>query len=145
MVVISKLLPAGSWTKEPDDTVALDFDGRRKRRIKVTTLSGAEFLLDFAQTPHLREGDGLEAGDGRIIKVVAVPEPLLEVTAPEGGRLLELAWFLGNRHIPIDVRSTGFRLRRDPVLGRMLVGKGGHVIEIEAAFDPQSGGSDHAH
>jgi len=67
------------FTEAPVDTVVLDFDDRHRRRMAMTGTRGLEFLLDLEHAVALRGGDALVLEDGRLVEVVAAPEPLLEI------------------------------------------------------------------
>jgi urease accessory protein len=134
----SAVLPAGAWS-DPIDEVLIDFDRRHRRRIVLTTLSGRELLIDFAQAVRLRDGDGLALEDGGIVRVRARPEPLLEIHAHDDGELVRIAWHLGNRHLPVQLLGDRIRIRADHVIRDMVEGLGGHVEAIEAPFDPEAG------
>lgn len=136
---ITDTLPAGAWTGEPADTVALDYDGRHRRRITLTGRSGAPYLLDLAEATHLRDGDGLVLPGGGVVRVCARAEPLLEVTAPSPADLVRLAWHIGNRHLAAQVSADRILIRRDHVIAHMLEHLGAAVREIEAPFDPEGG------
>ena len=45
----------------------------------MTGTRGLEFLLDLENAVALRGGDALVLDDGRLVEVVAAPEPLLEI------------------------------------------------------------------
>jgi len=136
------------WTVAPADTVVLDFDDRHRRRMAMTGTRGLEFLLDLENAVALRGGDALVLDDGRLIEVVAAPEPLLEIRGTDPHHLVRVAWHLGNRHLPTQIMAKGLRIRRDHVIEAMVKGLGARVIEIEAPFDPEGGayaGGGHAH
>src|SRR5215813_14761789 len=97
------------WTDAPADTVVLDFDDRHRRRMAMTGTRGLEFLLDLENAMALRGGDALVLEDGRLIEVVAAPEPLVEIRGTDPVHLVRIAWHLGNRHLPtqiMDRKST---------------------------------------
>lgn len=143
---ITRVTRAGAWTGHAADMVVLDYDGRHRRRIVLTGLSGAHYLLDLPEAAHLRDGDGLELAAGGVIQVVAKAEPLLEVTAHSPADLLRLAWHIGNRHLAAQVEDGRILIRRDHVIAHMLEHQGAHVREIEAPFDPEGGAyHDHGH
>lgn len=100
---------------------------------------GIAFLLDLPEARLLRHGDGLVLDDGRIIEVIAAPEALLEVRGRDTEHLVQLAWQLGNRHLPAQVFADRILIRRDHVIADMLKGLGAEVAEIEAPFDPEGG------
>jgi urease accessory protein len=127
------------WTEAPADTVVLDFDDRHRRRMAMTGTRGLEFLLDLESAMALRGGDALLLDDGRLVEVVAAPEPLAEIRGADPQHLVRLAWHLGNRHLPTQIMPRGLRIRRDHVIEAMVKGLGARVIEIEAPFDPEGG------
>jgi urease accessory protein len=136
------------WTEAPADTVVLDFDDRHRRRMVMTGTRGLAFLLDLENAVALRGGDALVLDDGRLIEVVAAPEPLAEIRCNDPHHLVRVAWHLGNRHLPTQIMPKGLRIRRDHVIEAMVKGLGARVIEIEAPFDPEGGayaGGGHAH
>ena len=144
-----QVLPAGSWdaTREVD-RVLIDFDRRFRRRIRLETVSGRSVLLDLPQAVRLRDGDGLEVAGG-VVRVVAQAEALAEIHAHSDADLVRIAWHLGNRHLPVQLRGDRIRIRHDHVIEAMVEGLGGHVEQIEAPFDPEAGayagGHSHAH
>jgi urease accessory protein len=136
------------WSEPPADTVVLDFDDRHRRRMAMTGTRGLEFLLDLESAVALRGGDALVLEDGRLVEVVAAPEPLAEIRGSDPQHLVRLAWHLGNRHLPTQITARGLRIRRDHVIEAMVKGLGARIIEIEAPFDPEGGAyadSGHAH
>jgi len=135
------------WIETPADTVVLDFDDRHRRRMAMMGTRGVEFLLDLENAVALRGGDALVLEDGRLIEVVAAPEPLAEIRGTDPQHLVRIAWHLGNRHLPTQIAGKGLRIRRDHVIEAMVKGLGARVIEIEAPFDPEGGAyaSGHAH
>jgi urease accessory protein len=148
MIRAIQLKPQHPWTETPADTVVLDFDDRHRRRMAMTGTRGLDFLLDLESAVALRGGDALVLEDGRLVEVVAAPEPLLEIRGRDGQHLVRLAWHLGNRHLPTQVLAMALRIRRDHVIEAMLKGLGARVIEIEAPFDPEGGayeGGSHGH
>jgi urease accessory protein len=139
MLRATSVKAATSWRGEPADSVVLEFDDRHRRRMTMTGTRGLEFLLDLPEVVALRGGDALELEDGRLVEVVAAPEPLLEIRCRDSLHLVRVAWHLGNRHLPMQVMAKGLRIRRDHVIEEMVRGLGGRVMEIEAPFDPEGG------
>lgn len=138
-----------SHTHNPYDTITLDETARHRRRVKMTSDSGIEFLLDLPEARLLRHGEGIELSDGRIIEVIAEPEALYEVRGKNAHHLLQLSWQLGNRHLPTQILNDYLRIRQDHVIKKMLEGLGASVEEVTASFDPEggaySGGHSHSH
>ncbi len=130
------------------DTITLDETGRHRRRVKMVSDHGIEFLLDLTEARLFRHGEGIELEDGRVIRVIAEPEPLYEVRAENSQHLVALSWQLGNRHLPTQIFADHLRIRQDRVIREMLLGLGASVTEILAPFDPESGaysGGGHHH
>ena len=139
MIRATQVRPQLRWTEAAADTVVLDFDDRHRRRMAMTGTRGLEFLLDLEEAVALRGGDALVLEDGRLIEVVAAPEPLVEIRGADPHHLVRIAWHLGNRHLPTQIVGKGLRIRRDHVIEDMVRGLGARVIAIEAPFDPEGG------
>ncbi|HLJ70225.1 MAG TPA: urease accessory protein UreE [Roseiarcus sp.] len=147
MLAARSVRPAGSWTGAPADSIVLDYDERHRRRVTMAGVRGLAFLLDLAEATMLRGGDGLALDDGRIVEVVAAPEPLAEIRCKDALALARIAWHLGNRHLPVELTRRALRIRRDHVIEEMARGLGGEVAAIEAPFNPEGGAyaASHAH
>jgi urease accessory protein len=139
MIRATKVLGQHRWKEAAADTVVLDFDDRHRRRMAMTGTRGLEFLLDLETAVALRGGDALVLEDGRLIEVVAAPEPLVEIKGADPHHLIRVAWHLGNRHLPTQIMPKGLRIRRDHVIKAMVKGLGARIVEIEAPFDPEGG------
>lgn len=139
MIRVEAVLEAGSWSGAADDTVSIDFDRRHRRRHLLTAAGGDELLLDLPQAVRLRDGDGLALEDGRMVRIVAAPEELLEIYAHGPAELVCIAWHLGNRHLPVQLLGDRIRVRADHVIANMVHGLGGHSHPIQAPFDPEAG------
>jgi urease accessory protein len=139
MIRATRVLPHHRWDQAAADTVVLGFDDRHRRRMAMIATRGLKFLLDLENAVVLRGGDALVLEDGRLIEVVAAPEPLAEIRGLDPQHLVRVAWHLGNRHLPTQIMAKGLRIRRDHVIEAMVKGLGARVIEIEAPFDPEGG------
>ena len=142
MIRAAQVKPQHPWSEAPADTVVLAFDDRHRRRMAMTGTRGLTFLLDLEHALALRGGDALVLEDGRLVEVVAAPEPLIEIKGRDPQHLVRLAWHLGNRHLPTQITAKALRIRRDHVIAEMLKGLGARVVEIEAPFDPEGGAYD---
>lgn len=140
MLTCNEVRPAGTWDRAmAADAVLLDFDGRHRRRHVMTSAAGLSFLLDLPRAVALRDGDGLLLDDGRIVRVQAAPEQLIEITAADLQPLMRIAWHLGNRHLPMQLIGDRLRIRYDHVIKAMVEGLNGATAVIEAPFDPEGG------
>jgi len=141
--------PAGHWPKEKAaGTLTLDFDTRHRRRIRLTADQGEDFLHDLPKAVAMGDGDGLQLDDGRWLEVQAATEPIVEVRHKDSHQLARLAWHLGNRHLPTEIRDRVLRIRPDHVIEDMLRGFGADLLNVEAPFQPEGGaygGNGHHH
>ena len=108
-------------------------------------INQSAFMLDLSEARLLRHGDGLVLSDGRIVKVIAEPEPLMEIRGRDGRHLLALAWQIGNRHLAAQIDADRILIRQDHVIRTMLEGLGAQVRDVNAPFDPEGGAYGGAH
>ena len=155
MIRATRVLPAGHWDHAKQaDKIELPHDGRHRRRVAMRGAADTVFLLDLPEATLLRDGDGLLLEDGRIVRVAAAAEPIVEITG-EPHLIARVAWHLGNRHVPAEILPDRIRIARDHVLEEMVEKLGARVARIEAPFDPEGGayaeqtahahGHDHGH
>lgn len=135
----ASVLGHGHWHDTAADSVVLDFDDRHRRRVVLQGVAGLAFLLDLPEAVALRSGDALKLEDGRLVEVVAAPEPLAEIRCQDAQALVRMAWHLGNRHLPTQILARSLRIRADHVIEEMARGLGAKVASIEAPFDPEGG------
>ncbi|GGM14470.1 urease accessory protein UreE [Pseudomonas asuensis] len=147
MLVIHTRLPSPAlW----DEEVHLTFEARSKSRLRTVTASGEDvgLFLERGQSP-LFDGEGLQAEDGRIVRVCARPEALLHVTCTDAYELTRAAYHLGNRHVALQVGNGWLRILDDHVLKAMLEQLGATCEAISAPFQPEhgayGGGHHHSH
>jgi urease accessory protein len=131
---------AGHWPSEmAAGGLTLDFDARHRRRIRLTTDQGEDVLLDLPKAIAMADGDGLQLEDGRWLKIQAAAELIVEVRHKDLNQLLRLAWQLGNRHLPTEIRNQVLRIRPDHVIEDMLHGFGADLVKVRAPFQPEGG------
>lgn len=136
---------------EPTETVLelpLPYEYRQKARFRTKLADGSDagWFLEHDGRP-LRGGDCLLAEDGRVVRIVAKPEDVLHVTAPNAIELIRAAYHLGNRHVQLQVGDGWLRLLDDYVLADMLAQLGVSAEKIVAPFEPEAGayGGGHHH
>lgn len=128
------------------DVVRLDHEARHRRRVSLKGEGGTAFLLDLDRASVLRGGDALRLEDGRLVRVEAAPERLIEVRTDNPLRLLRLAWHVGNRHTPAELSDEALYIQADRVLEEMVRGLGATTRIVERPFEPERGAYDgHAH
>lgn len=141
---------AGTPGGVPYDLAVLPHDQRRLRRRLLRLRHGDEILIDLPEVTTLESGDALVLEDGRLAGIEAAEEDLYEVRARDPTHLAELAWHLGNRHLPaqicVEPSPPGPRIliARDPVIRTMLTGLGASVQDVREPFSPAQGAY-HAH
>ena len=133
----------GMWSGATVDTVVLTYQDRHRRRLAMSGANGLAFLLDLPRPMRLRDGDALQLEDGRLIRVKAATEPLLEISCPDEEQLVRVAWHLGNRHLPTQISGHRLRIADDHVIAEMARGLGAAVRRVEAPFDPEGGAYGH--
>jgi urease accessory protein UreE len=131
-----------------DGELVLPFEQRERTRLRTHLASGEEVALFMVRGTVLRHGDLLLGIDGRVVRVVAAPEPTLLVRCEGPAALARCAWHLGNRHTQVEIGAGFLRIRFDPVLREMVVGLGAQAQEEMAPFQPEPGayaGGGHGH
>ena len=131
----------------PVETVVLAHDERHLRRKVLSLASGMQIMLDFPEPVSLSDGDFLILEDGRQVRVIAAEEELYAVTPRDRLHLCELAWHLGNRHLPAQIEEARIVIQRDRIIRSMLEGLGASVAEISGPFHPMRGAyhGEHSH
>jgi len=132
-----------------NELMVLTWDQRERCRQRARLASGEEVALFLARGTVLRDGDLLRGEGGRVVRVVAAPEPTYLVRCVDASMLARCAYHLGNRHTQAQVGPGWIRIRVDPVLKEMVLGLGAQVDEELAKFEPEpgayAGGHGHAH
>ena len=128
----------------PFDIVVMDADERHIRRKRITLQHGDEVFVDFEKAVKLEHGDQLVLEDGRVAEVIAAEEALMEIRAVDGAHLSQLAWHIGNRHLPAQIEAARILIRRDRIIRQMLETLGATVSDVMEPFHPEHGAY-HAH
>ena len=121
------------------DSITLDRQSRYRRRVLLQTDRGHEVMLDLPEATYMAHGDALDLGDGRLVKIIAAPEPLLEIHAHGAIELARIAWHIGNRHTPCEIDRDAIYIQPDHVLEAMVTGLGAHVHTVTRPFEPEGG------
>ena len=136
----------GVTRRDGDMTITLEFEARFLRRKRMATDCGMAFMVDLAETVSLGADDAFLLDDGRQIITQAAAEPVVEIRHQN---LAKIAWHIGNRHTPCEIRQDFLVIRRDHVLEDLLVRLGTTLAKTEAPFNPEGGaygfGRTHGH
>ncbi len=142
MLTLTEAAPPGAV---PVADLPLPYELREKTRLRATLAGGEEVALFLRRGTVLRGGDLLQGNDGRVVRIVAADEPVLEVECRDGLEFARCAYHLGNRHTPVQIVGAkpdghfALRIRADHVLADMLAGLGAHAHAVMAPFEPESG------
>ncbi|MQW85697.1 urease accessory protein UreE [Sinorhizobium saheli] len=146
----TEILSPGPADKAPLHRVSLTHDQRHLRRKLLHLENDDVVMLDLKEPVMLADGDLLVLEGGGYIEVKAAKEALYDVRPRSALHLVELAWHLGNRHLPAAVEEGRILIARDPVIRTMLEGLGATVTEVTEPFHPlrgayHGGGHHHGH
>lgn len=147
MLIVSKLMIQGAGLApvllKRASSVELDWDIRQKSRFDATDSTGQQLGVFLPRGTLVRGGDVLVAEDGSLIKVVASAQKVLLIQHfTDHGTpfdLIRAAYHLGNRHVPIELKSDHLKIEPDHVLAEMLRAMHLIVTEVETAFEPEGG------
>lgn len=161
MIICSKRMPQGKGLAkvlvQRAPCITLDWDTRQKSRFDATDSTGRQLGVFLPRGTVVRGGDVLVAEDGSLVRVEAAPQKVLRITAcAEHGTAFDLmraAYHLGNRHVPIELRTDHLKIEPDHVLAELLQSMHMTVAEVQEPFEPEGGaygdsallGHDHGH
>ncbi|MCT8469406.1 urease accessory protein UreE [Chromohalobacter canadensis] len=139
--LIERLGPVAA--EEASDTLTLPFEQRCRGRLKAVSDTGCELGLFLDRGPVLRDGDGLRAENGEVVRLCAAEEPVVTARIASGLPLARLAYHLGNRHVQLaigdDINGGWVRFPPDHVLEALAERLGATLEHHTAPFDPESG------
>lgn len=141
---VHSYIPAGQPSDPATAKVELPHDLRHLRRKLLHLDNGEMVMLDLKEAVLFADGDKLRLENGDLVEIVAAKEKLFEITGRDRLHLTELAWHLGNRHLPAEIDGERILIQRDHVIRSMLEGLGATVTPVETAFQPVRGAY-HAH
>ncbi len=147
----TKILSPGPAGTVPLHTIALAHDQRHLRRKLLHLPDDDVVMLDLKEAVMLAHGDLLVLDTGEHVRIAATEEALYDIRPHDRQHLTELAWHLGNRHLPAELREDRILIVRDPVIKAMLEGLGATVHEVTEPFHPMrgayhgTGGHGHGH
>ncbi len=139
MIRVTSFRRAETLGETPFDIVVMDADERHIRRKRITLQHGDEVFVDFEKPVKLEHGDKLVLEDGRMAEVIAAEEDLMEIRARSIEHLIQLAWHIGNRHLPAQIEETRILIRRDRIIRHMLETLGATITDVSEPFHPEHG------
>lgn len=139
MLRVTSFIPAQEAFDAPASTVVLPHADRHLRRKLLHLTDGEMVMLDLKEAVLFADGDRLVLDNGDQVEVKAADERLYAIVPKDQVHLLELAWHLGNRHLPAQIEEHRILIARDPVIRAMLEGLGAEVSEVVEPFQPVRG------
>lgn len=147
MLQISKLIFQGAGLApvlvKRASTLEIDWEIRQKSRFDATDSLGRPLGVFLPRGTLVRGGDMLLAEDGSMVRVIAAVQAVLRITActAHGSPfdLTRAAYFLGTRHVPVELKPDHLKIEPDPVLADMLRTMHLTVQEVKEAFEPEGG------
>lgn len=122
-----------------DAILRLPFELRQKSRLRTRLESGEEVGLFLPHGTILRGGEFLRANDGRVVRVESADEQLMHIRCATDTLMVQAAYHLGNRHVPVQVGEGWLRFQADEVLAQMLRRMEATVESVVAPFEPEAG------
>jgi len=90
-----------------------------KRRWRATAEDGTELAVNL-EGP-VTHGTYLDAGQGRIFLIAQEPEDVLVIPLPNKTEMAaKIGWYLGNQHLPVEIRETEIILEHLATLAASL-------------------------
>lgn len=140
-----------SLPENVDDNLAkvaiqLDRHTLQKRRWRATAVDGTELALDLEEP--VSHGDVVAVVEGARYVIQQAPEPVLILPLPESTEeAARLGWFLGNQHLPVEVRKDCILVEDIPTLAQAIHKnhidhRHGHEVFLS---DPHSRSAGHGH
>ncbi|MBD2022512.1 urease accessory protein UreE [Leptolyngbya sp. FACHB-36] len=126
-------------------TLSLTAEERTRSRHRFDMPDGQVVFLQLPRGTVLQNGDVLQSDDGQRVQIISKAEPVLTVQAETPLALLQAAYHLGNRHVPLEITSAYLRLSPDPVLRDLLQHRGLQITEEMQPFQPEMGAYGHSH
>ncbi|AWB68678.1 urease accessory protein UreE [Saccharobesus litoralis] len=127
------------------DSITLDYDTRKKARIKGMTDKGALIGIFVDRGNPLRIGEILKTECGRLIEVKGQEEEVFTAVASDWPTFSRICYHLGNRHTSLQIGECWVRFKPDHVLAELVEQYGLTVNTTPAIFEPENGAYGHHH
>jgi urease accessory protein len=124
---------------DPYGTLVLTH-AERQREVFDAHLKSAEVVeVALPRGARITDEAFLRSEDGKVVRVVAATEPVLQATFPTPIALARAAYLLGARHVPVQLEERWLLVLPDPVLRNELEHVGAQVTEERRPFVPERG------
>lgn len=129
---------------KPNFTLFLTAEERKRSQQRLSLDNGTIINLKLPRGTILKEGDILQTEKGDIfLEIKAKSESVMTVISDNYLDLIKAAYHLGNRHIPLEIKTNYLRFNSDLVLEKMLIQLGLKVKQETQPFYPEIGAYHH--
>ena len=122
-----------------DDFIELDFDSRKRGRLRTHSRQGVDIGLFLERGRSLQHHDWLKAENGDLFQVVAAAEDVFTASTSEPLQFARVCYHLGNRHVPLQIGNNWLRFQPDHVLRELCQHYGLTITPEKAPFQPEGG------
>lgn len=105
-----------------------------KRKWEAVAPDGTHFAFELES--RLPDGGVVHQAGGRDYIVCQLPEKVVEIPFPDATRAAEIAWKVGNMHLPAEMFPHAIRVLHDPITMDLLRAEGWTFSEPEVLFRP---------
>lgn len=116
MMLIEQLPDTPPAPNSVGDELVLTWEQRNKTRQTLLSQGGRELAIKLSTGTRLPPGTIIHVGDGFHVEVVAAVEDVWVMRCADTTALLRVAYEIGNRHFPIDIRSDELAVLYDHTL-----------------------------
>ncbi len=119
MLLIDHLPESSPPVGSARDRVVLTWEERAKTRQQLRSEGGREIAVKLPTGTRLPPETLLFVGDGFHIVVAAADEDVWVIRSADAPLLARVAYEIGNRHFPIDIRADSIAVRFDHTLAEL--------------------------
>lgn len=120
-------------------TIGLSWQERQRSRLAIMLHDGRAAAILLPRGETLADGDLLASECGQLLRISALPEKLMQITASHPHDFIRLVYHLANRHVRAMLSQDRICIEPDPVLADMVVRLGGRLTDVEQPFEPERG------
>lgn len=121
------------------EVLLLSCSDRQRGRLAAMLPSGRAAAIVLPRAEVMNPGDVLLSTDGHMLRIQALPEPLLRISASNPFELLRVTYHLANRHVKAMLTPAAVYIEPDAVLQQMVLRLGASVSAVTEPFLPEAG------
>jgi urease accessory protein len=117
--LIQKTIEPSSFQGRNLVVVKVDRHTLYKRRWRAVAENGTELAVDLDAAVY--DGTLLQTSTGEVYQVEQIAEDVMVIPLPQSAEMgAKLGWYLGNQHLPVEVRSDEIILEKMATLAASL-------------------------